>query len=457
MERYLLPAEPVTSLASYLDTGGGLGVERAVELGPQRTIDEVTASGLRGRGGGGFPTGRKWAGVRGTGRGVTYVVANGAEGEPATFKDRALLRANPYQVVEGVVIAAFAVGAEAAFIALKGSFEAERAAVERATAELQDAGICRDCAITLVAGPDEYLYGEEKALLEVIEGRPPLPRNLPPYEHGLFATDVNIGWESGSALTDRRGGANPTVVNNVETLAHVTHVLANGADWFRSSGTEESPGHAIATVVGDVTTPGVAEVELGRTLRSVIDDVGGGVAPGRAVKAVLSGVANPVVVAEHLDVPLTYEGFRSIGSGMGALGFSVYDDTACMVEVARQVSRFLWIESCGQCPACKLGSEAITELLARLEVGAADPSVLDDLAGWLRKVTDANRCYLAVQEQVVVASLLQGFPDEVAEHLAGPCPRPRTVIFPKLVDLTDGGTVVVDDTHHRKQPDWTYR
>jgi NADH:ubiquinone oxidoreductase subunit F (NADH-binding) len=325
---------------------------------------------------------------------------------------------------------------------------------------MQEAGLGRECTITVVQGPDEYLYGEEKAMLEVIEGNPPLPRQLPPYEHGLFVTLPQMGWDAHGAEPGHEAEGpqqgNPTLVNNVETLANVPMILARGADWFRTSGTAESPGHLLVTVVGDVVRPGVAEVELGTPLRSVIDGVGGGVAPGRSVKAVLSGVSNAVVTADHLDVPLSYEGFAAIGSGMGAGGFAVYDDTACLVEVARQLSRFLWVESCAQCPACKRGTGEITDRLARLEAGAADATVLDELARWLRSVTDGNRCYLPVEEQVVVASILTAFAGEVDEHLTrGSCPRPRPVPFPKLVDLRDG-VAVYDERHRLKQPDWTY-
>ena len=224
-----------------------MGIQRAQELGPDGTRAEVLRSGLRGRGGGGFPTGRKWESIATGGTGSRFVVCNGAEGEPGTFKDRALMRANPFQLVEGVMIAAFAVGAERAYICLKERFTEERANVTRAVAEMQDAGICRDCEVVIVAGPDEYLFGEEKAMLEVIEGRSPLPRLFPPHEHGLFATASVSGWEG----TNDAAGAtsNPTLVNNVETLSNVPWVLARGADWFRTYGTSESPGTIVATVV----------------------------------------------------------------------------------------------------------------------------------------------------------------------------------------------------------------
>src|SRR5690606_34740490 len=262
---HLLPDAPLTTLDEYLATDiGGLGLQAATRMGPDGTIEEVLASGLRGRGGAGFPTGRKWAGVRSQEGTHRYLAVNGAEGEPGTFKDRALLRANPYQLVEGAVIAAYAIGAVEVFIALKESFVPEREAVTRAVTEMQRAGICRDCQVTIVGGPDHYLYGEEKALLEVIEGKDPLPRLLPPHEHGLFATAPQTGWQSSEGEPGRTGRdeSNPTAVNNVETLSNVPHIMARGAEWFRSQGTVDSPGTLVCTVVGDVQRAGVAELEM---------------------------------------------------------------------------------------------------------------------------------------------------------------------------------------------------
>lgn len=295
-------------------------------------------------------------------------------------------------------------------------------------------------------------------MLEVIEGKAPLPRLLAPHEQGLFAAGPQAGWEATSARDAGPGQAqsNPTVVNNVETLSNVAHIMARGAEWFRTMGTAASPGNLVCTVVGDVVAPDVGEVELGTSLRDVIDAVGSGVAPDRRVKAVFSGVANAVVTAEHLDVALSYEGFQEIGSGMGAGGFIVYDDTACMVEVARQFSRFLYVESCGQCPPCKRGTAEITSRLERLEAGIGTYAEIDEMGGWLTKVTDSNRCYLGTEEQIVVSSVLRAFPEEFAAHIdGGRCPRPRPLPFPKVVDLA-GGRAVYDEDQHRKQPDWTY-
>jgi NADH:ubiquinone oxidoreductase subunit F (NADH-binding) len=445
MAPFLLPGEPIASIDHYLTTEcGGVGLKRAHELGREQTIAEVAKSRLRGRGGGGFPTGRKWSSIAAN-SGTRYVVVNGAEGEPGTFKDRALMRANPYQLVEGLMIAAFAVGAQEAFIGIKETFTQEIERVTRAVEEMQQAGLCADCNVTIVHGPEEYLFGEEKALLEVIEGKPPLPRLFPPYEHGLFATDIVSGWQP----TEGTPSPNPTLVNNVETLSNVPWILTKGAEWHRAMGTPESPGNVVATVVGDVVAPDVGEVELGTSLQDVIDAVGSGVAEGRRIKAVFSGVANPVMT--DTSRPLTYEDIP-----MGAAGFIVYDDTACMVEVARQLSRFLWVESCGQCPPCKLGSQALTAHLARIEAGTGDASDIGELHRWIDRVTDGNRCYLAVEEQSIVRSVLTSFADEFEEHIAGGrCPRPRPIPLPLVRDM-GGGRVVYEDKHYRKQPDWTY-
>ncbi len=471
---HLLPPEPIETLDHYLATEtGGLGLKRAQEIGTEATISELEASGLRGRGGGGFPTGVKWAGIAAQPGDTRYVVCNGAEGEPGTFKDRALIRANPYQLVEGLIIAGMTIGAKEVYVCLKASFEKEIARITRAVEEFQEAGICPECTVVIVSGPEEYLFGEEKAMLEVIEGNEPLPRWLPPHLHGLFSPAPQLGWSAtrdqaqaegssySSAVDDATSvtagnESNPTLVNNVETLSNVAHILARGADWFRSIGTPDSPGTIVATVVGDVVAPDVGEVELGTPLGAVIDAVGSGLAPARSVKAVFSGVANAVVTPEKLSTPVSYEGFEAIGSGMGSAGFIVYDDTTCMVDVAYHFSRFLSVESCGQCPPCKLGSSAITEHLERIETGRGTSDDLDAIAGWLRNVTDGNRCFLAVEEQIVITSIMTAFAAEFDEHVElGACPRRRELPMPKLVDLHDG-VATYDESFWRKRPDWTY-
>src|SRR2546430_3547718 len=286
---FLLSDPPVASLEDYLARGGGVGLAGARSMEPADVIEEIRDSGLRGRGGAGFPTGRKWAAVRQGGGRHRYVVCNGAEGEPATFKDRALMRANPYLVVEGAVIAAAAVEASEVFLAVKSSFGREREALSRALDEMGGADLLGEAPVRLVVGPEEYLFGEEKALLEVIEGNEPLPRWLPPYLHGLFVTEPQLGWEAHDTEEGHQDDheANPTLVNNVETLANVPHILARGSAWFRSIGTAESPGTVICTVVGDITRPGCVDVELGTPLSELLEHCGGAL-PGRTIPAGLS-------------------------------------------------------------------------------------------------------------------------------------------------------------------------
>jgi NADH-quinone oxidoreductase subunit F len=456
----LLPEQPLTSLDEYIDGfEGGQGLVRAHELGPEGIVEAIDESGLRGRGGAGFPTGRKWASILAGGPevGDRYAVGNGAEGEPGTFKDRMLMRRNPYQVIEGLAIAAGTVDAVGVYLAVKASFEPEIEALTRALAEMTDAGLVGDVPITLVTGPEEYLFGEEKALLEVIEGEDPLPRLFPPYIYGLFTAMPQMGWSAGIDLSSDGvavPSSNPTLVNNVETLANVVPILGRGADWYRSLGTAESPGVVLATVVGDVQHAGVAEVELGTPVRDVIDRVGGGPPPGRTIKAVLSGVANGVLTAEHLEAPMSYEGLAKVDSGLGSVGFIVYDDTADMVAVARAVSRFLYVESCGQCPACKFGTGEVTAYLDRIATGEGTDHDFDVIGARLDIVTDANRCYLGAQEQLVIGSLLRQFPHEFAAHLEGAEPAPEEPVA-KIVDIRDG-VAIYDERQARKRPDWTY-
>jgi NADH-quinone oxidoreductase subunit F len=462
-EGFLLPPAPVTSHAQYEAAGGCRGLRRAQELGPAAVIAEIDRAGLRGRGGAGFPTGRKWASIRST-PGTHYFAVNAAEGEPGTFKDRALMRANPYQLLEGAAIACLAVGATEGFVAVKHTFERELAGLRRAAQEMTAAGMLGEVPLTIVEGPDEYLFGEEKALLEVIEGKAPLPRLFPPYQQGLFATGIQMGWEAQptepGAPSGRQAERNPdphaTLVNNVETLSNVPHILANGADWFRGFGTEQSPGILVVTVVGDVVQSGVAEVELGVSLRDAIDAIGGGPRPGRSVKAVFSGISNPVLTAQELDTPLTYEDMAAVGNGLGAAGFIVYDDTTSMVEVARLFSRFLAVESCGQCPACKVGNGEIADHIDAIAHGNGNESDIEIIGRNLRIVTDGNRCALPQETQNVIGSLLTRFPEEFVVGIEGGSGLPaRGLQMPKLIDIIDG-QAIYDERYQYKQMDWTY-
>jgi NADH:ubiquinone oxidoreductase subunit F (NADH-binding) len=451
-EPFLLREVP--TVADWWEAGGGIGLDRAQTLGPGGTLQELGLAGLRGRGGAGFPTARKWraVGSAASQAGERFVVVNAGEGEPGTFKDRALLRANPYQVIEGAAIAAITVGAAKAYIGLKRSFTREIERVESAIEEMAAEGLTSGIEFEVATGPDHYLVGEETALLQVIEGEEPLPRWAPPYLHGLFATGPTAGWSSAPKKDAQpTDDVNPTLVNNVETLASVPHILALGPEWYRSIGTEDSPGPVVCTIVGDVLRPAVVEVPMGTPLIELIERHAGGLAPGRYVKAVLSGFSNPALTGADLELPVSYEGLLDAHSGLGAAGFIVYDDRTNMVEVARLASNFLYVESCGQCPPCKLGAGEITERLDRIARTGGDEGDIEAIGARLLTVTDANRCHLAVQEQELISSILRLFPEDVVSALENGGITGRGLDVPKLVELDE-----IDPRQHAKRADWTY-
>ncbi|MDQ6928611.1 MAG: hypothetical protein M3159_08105 [Actinomycetota bacterium] len=467
VHRVLFP-HPIPTLADYVEAGGGEGLEAARQVEPDTLIAEIEASGLRGRGGAGFPTGTKWRTVaenRSTEEPASVVV-NGAEGEPGTFKDRTILRTNPYEVVEGALIAARAIGADGVIFGLKKSFGPEVQRVRDAVKEIETAGWADGVELVVVEGPSEYLYGEETALLEVIDGRHPFPRIAPPFRRGVkenVETESDAESESGlSAHVDMAGPggeelAAPTLVDNVETLANVPRIIARGAAWFRTEGTEKSPGTIVCTVTGSTQRHGVGEVIMGTPLREVIEEIGGGARPGRHIKAVMVGVSNALLPAALLDTPLTYEDMAAVGSGLGTGGFIVFDDTDDLVAVAAGVSRFLAVESCGQCTPCKQDGLALADALAGLCRSAAPDGAVATIESLASTVADRSRCYLATQHQAVVSSLFAKFPDEVRGHAGtnpGAAPTEPALIA-ELLDIEDGAAVI--DAHHAdKQPDWSF-
>ena len=441
----MLYPQAIFSLDEYLTRGGGKGITAANAMEPAAIVEMVLASGLRGRGGAGFPTGRKWQTVaaNSTPTNPAAVIVNGAEGEPGTLKDRTILRNNPYSVVEGALIAAKAVSADLVIFATKQSFEGEVERLRSAVDEADALGWSEGVELYVFEGPDEYLYGEESALLETIDGRWPFPRVVPTFRRGLRS---NTAVEVPDA---------PALVNNTETMANVARIVARGPAWFRTVGTEESPGTMVCTITGYTRKHGVGEVMMGTPLREVIDEIGGGALEGRRIKAVMSGVANGIIPASKLDAPVSYEGLAAIGSGVGSGGFIVFDDSVDMTAVAAGVSRFLAVESCGQCLPCKLDGMALAELLVKLghsELVKHDYQVMNRK---LANVADRARCYLAIQQQVVLNSIREHFGEEFEGHLA---PGHRSVepeLISELVDIRNG-KAVWDVRHAQKQPDWTY-
>jgi NADH:ubiquinone oxidoreductase subunit F (NADH-binding) len=441
----VLEVEPVRSLVDHEQRGGGRGLTAARAVDPAVVIETIEASGLRGRGGGGFPTGRKWrtiAEFASRGSIPATVVVNAAEGEPGSYKDRSIILGNPYRVLEGALIAAHAVGADGVIVAIKSSFTAESAALRTAIAEVEEAGWTTGVAVAVVEGPGAYLYGEETALLEVLDGRDPFPRVSNPWHHGVEEQPD--------------GSAPPTLVNNAETMANVPGIIAEGPDWFRSVGTAESPGTIVCTVSGDVERAAVVELAMGTPLRELLEEHGGGARKGRRLVAALSGVANPFLPSDLFDTPLTHEHMAAAGAGLGTGGFIAFDDGTDLVAVAAGVSRFLAVESCGQCTPCKQDGLAMSELLARIASSEGEELDLVALADRSSSVIVGARCFLAQQHQNVVTSALRLFDADLRAHVAKQRPAAAPVPVAAISSIDADGGLTIDGSQLDKQPDWTF-
>jgi NADH:ubiquinone oxidoreductase subunit F (NADH-binding) len=465
-EPRVLPSAIARSVADGADGHAREALDEARAVEPGTIIELIEDAGLRGRGGAGFPAGRKWRTVAANCTPLlpATVVVNAAEGEPGSFKDRAILQRDPYRVLEGALIAAHAVGADSVIVATKASFTEEVSRLRAAIEEIDRAGWTEAVPVTLFAGPSEYLYGEETGLLEAIDGRPPFPRIAPPYREGVDemfedAADAASGTSS-AAHTELAGPtgesvAPPTLAGNTETFANVPGIVRNGADWFRALGTPDSPGTVVCTVTGDTVRAGVAEVELGTPLRTVLEQIGGGPRAGHEWVAAMSGVANPLLLATAFDTPLSYEAMQAAGSGLGAAGFIVFDDSTDFAALAAGVARFLAVESCGQCRHCKDDGLTLADSLARVAESRAHPRDRDEITARLSVVAEGARCNLATQQQIVVGSVLQQFPDAFEAHLERDAPAQTPVLIAAVVDLADG-VARLDETQRTKQPDWTH-
>ncbi len=423
-KRVVLPSdlEPIRSLEEYRSKGGLSGLNKARSMSPLQVIAEVKKSGLRGRGGAGFPAAVKWEGLASDPSPTKYTVCNGSEGEPGTFKDRYLIRKNPYQLIEGILIAAYAVSAKQAFLGLKAKFIPEMSRVQDALKEMEQSGIVQKKYLEIVPGPDEYLFGEEKALLEVIDGRGAMPRNMPPYMQGVHYTPTEY---------------NPTAVNNVETMSNLPNILSRGADWFRSIGSADTPGTMIFTLCGDVKNPGLYELPMGTKLRVLLEKIGGGPSGKYPFKAVFSGVANRAITPDQFDTPLDFGSMRAAGSGLGSGGFIVYDESNCIVKVALRFSGFLAAESCGQCVPCNSGCRTITEYLKKIEEGNGSQEDITRILVECGKVTSQTRCFLPAEESALISSIVGKFRKEFDYHLNQPCPNSRQPILAKMDDFDE--------------------
>ncbi len=468
----VLPAVPYETLAEYVSAvGGGDGLRDARLVQREVVIEELEASGLRGRGGAGFPTGTKWRTVVSFESAdlSTSMVVNAAEGEPGTWKDRAILLANPYAVLEGALIAARVVGARTITIATKRRFGEVVTRLHSAIDEVRAAGWLDDpdvgtIEVTVFEGPEEYLFGEETALLEVLDGRQPFPRIAPPWRRGVVEVvrgDHDV--ESGSGLSadvqfavqSSDNEPPPVLVNNVETIANVAAIIAKGAEWFRSVGTAESPGTIVCTITGAVRKPSVIEAPMGTPLRRVIDEASGGVGLDRSLQCVLMGVSNAILTPDELDLPISYEAMRQRGSGLGSASFIVVDDSTHPAALAAGVSRFLAVESCGQCTACKQDGLRISDMLAEIVDGRGGAPDLHTIELRLATVADGARCSLATQHQVVVGSIVETFSAALHEQAQINSAPVAHYLVAELTALS-GGIATIDETFAAKQPDWTH-
>ena len=417
-------------LDAYLARGGFEALRRCRELLPEQVIDLVERSGLRGRGGGGFPTGRKWRVVRAAAGADKVVICNGDEGDPGAFMDRMILESLPFRVLEGLAIAAHALGARQGIFYIRAEYPH---AVQRIAASLQlckERGILKHGEIefqpTVARGAGAFVCGEETALIASLEGRRGMPRLRPPFpaERGLFGM--------------------PTLINNVETLAMVPWIVRHGPEAFAAMGTSTSKGTKVFALAGKIRRGGLVEVPMGITIRQIVDQLGGGVMPGRKLKAVqIGGPSGGCVPAALCDTPVDYESLQQVGAMMGSGGFVVLDDTDCMVDMARYFLQFTQGQSCGRCAPCRIGTKRLLEILDRIRAGkgrAADLQLIEELAPQVQRT---SLCGLGRSAPNPVLSTLQYFREEYEAHLQGHCPAGRCtqLIAYTVTDACIGCTV----------------
>ncbi|MCS7239927.1 MAG: NADH-quinone oxidoreductase subunit NuoF [Candidatus Bipolaricaulota bacterium] len=415
----------------YIAVGGYEALAKVLtQMTPEEVIAEITRSGLRGRGGAGFPTGKKWEAVRTAKGNPKYVICNADEGDPGAFMDRAILEGDPHSVLEGMAIAAYAVGAEKGYIYVRAEYPLAVKRLEVAIAQARKLGLLGprifetpfSFDIELRIGAGAFVCGEETALIASIEGKRGEPRPRPPYPatSGLFGK--------------------PTLINNVETFANVRHIILRGADWFSQIGTNTSKGTKVFALAGQVKNTGLVEVPMGITLRELIFDVGGGVPEGREFKAVqIGGPSGGCLPASLLDVPIDYESLKQYGAIMGSGGVIVLDNTSCMVNVAKFFLEFTADESCGKCVPCRVGLRmmlAILEKITRGEGGEDDLVRLEELG---RIIQSTALCGLGQTAPNPVLSTLRYFHEEYLAHIRDKaCPAavcPNLIYYEILADL----------------------
>jgi NADH-quinone oxidoreductase subunit F len=400
--------DAVLSIADYEAGGGFRALAKARELAPDDVIAELEASGLRGRGGAGFPTGRKWAFVPKPDQLAKphYLVVNADESEPGTFKDREIMLRVPFRFLEGCLISAHAIQAKTVFVYIRGEYEREFEILRDSLEAMRKAKLLGGITIVLHRGAGAYICGEETALLESLEGSRGLPRPKPPFPaiEGLYAA--------------------PTAVNNVESIATATMVLELGGSEYAKLGVQNSSGTRVFSLSGDVVNPGNYELPHGISVRELIYDIGGGVPGGRELKAVIpGGSSTPILTAEDIDTTLDFDALIAAGSSIGSAGVIVIDDRCCMVQLGARVSQFYEHESCGKCTPCRVGTRWLTQILQKIETGRASQVDLDLLLSVCDRILGKCLCPLGDSDAIVVASYVARFREEYQAHIdLGRCP-----------------------------------
>ena len=405
---HLIDAPGLNDIAVYERLGGYQPMRRALlEMEPEEVLHEIEESGLRGRGGAGFSMGKKASFIP-RGQMDKYLCCNADESEPGAFKDRLLMQKNPHQLIEGIVIGAVAAGANKTFIYIRGEYALQAEILDAAIAQAYERGYLGrrildspyDIDLVLHRGAGAYICGEESALLDSLEGKRGNPRLKPPFP-------ANQGLYQG-----------PTLINNVETLANVPLVIKNGAGWFRSMGTEKSPGTKIVSVSGNVQRPGNYEVELGVPAREIVYGLAGGPPPGRRVKCWFPGGSSaPVLLEEDLDLPFDFESMAEAGSMLGSGSIIVVDDSVPIVAVALRVAEFYRHESCGKCVPCREGTNWTVKMLERVDSGEATPMDIEIAAQVQENIIGNCLCVLGDSMAMPVGSMIEKFRDEFEQHI----------------------------------------
>lgn len=396
------------NIDDYIAVGGYEALNSCLEMKPQDVIDIVKDSGLRGRGGAGFSTGLKWQFTKDAVGDKKYVACNADEGDPGAFMDRSILEGDPYSVLEAMAIAAYAIGSDEGYIYIRAEYPIAVQRLELAIKQAEEKGLLGqnilgkgfNFTIKLRLGAGAFVCGEETALIESIEGKRGIPRNKPPFP-------ANKGlWNK------------PTLINNVETYANIIHIINNGADWFKSIGTENNYGTKVFSLGGKVKHTGLIEVPMGTTFREIVYDIGGGIPNGKKFKAIQTGgPSGGCIPEEYLDTPIEYETLLELGSMMGSGGFIVVDEDACVVDLVKFYLDFIIDESCGKCSPCRIGSKRLYELLAKISDGRADESDLIELKNLAVTIKETSACGLGQSAPNPVLSTLNHFVDEYFEHV----------------------------------------